>query len=171
MQLLSRLRSGHLFLLAIPGDAAASETEIADAALSAKLYSWPAYIVISVIWVLLASAWDRAPNSEANWAEYRTQLWRMRWILGLFVIGTVADIATTLAFFHRDGVDQELHPGIRLVSYALGRSIGPIVTKLIQFAGVLLIASVFRRAAPYLLAAAGATFLLGALYNVWLSCL
>jgi hypothetical protein len=163
MLLLARLKDGQLFLLAIPGDAPASVMEISEAARSAKQYEWPALIVIGLIWALLAIASDRDHSKIKTWRDYQTILWRHRWIAGLFLLGALADIATTIAFFHRDGVDQELHPGIRLVSYALGRSIGPVVAKLIQFVGVLIIAGLSRRAAPSVIGAAGMLYLIGAI--------
>ena len=165
LALLGRLKEGHLFLFSLSWDAPATVTEITEAAASAKQYEWPAMFVIAVIWALMAFV----VNRSSNWRDDRELLWRHRWIVSLFVIATLADIVTTLAFFHRDGVDQEFHPGIRLVSYALGRSVGPFATKWIQFVGVFLIASIFKKIAPYLFAVAGAIYLFGSVHNVWIA--
>jgi hypothetical protein len=164
--LLTRLKQRRLFVMSLPWDAPASMIEEAEASDAAQFYQLPAVIVIAVLWGLAAVAWRRRAEGMA---ATRESLTGQRLILGLFLVGTVADIVTTLIFFHRDGVDHELHPGIRLASYALGRSIGPVVTKSIQFAGVLLIASLSKKTAPYVIGAAGGIYLLGAFYNVWMS--
>jgi hypothetical protein len=165
--LLMRLKAGKLFLMALSTDAPASAIEKQEAAVAAVRYQWLALVVISVMWALMMFGASRPENRFSSWSEFGQFVRRYRWIWVLFVIGTLADLISTLVFFHRDGVDHELHPGIRLVSYALGRSVGPVVTKVIQFAGVLLIASLSRRVLPYLVACAGALYLLGAIYNVW----
>lgn len=159
--MLSRLRAGRLFLFALPWDAPASEWEITAATKSATTFHWPAIAVIAVIWALLALG--SAPSAPVG-NEKRTWLWRSAF--ALLLLGTLADLVTTFAFFHRDGVDQELHPGIRLVSYSLGRSVGPIVTKLIQFSGIYLIGWRWPKIASILFAIAGAAYLAGAIYNV-----
>lgn len=50
----------------------------------------------------------------------------------LFCAASMTDLATTLAFFHRKTIELEVHPGIRLVSYAYGRTMGPILAKSFQ---------------------------------------
>jgi hypothetical protein len=167
--LLWRLVQGRLFLVAMPWDAPASETELAEAAGSAKSYYWPAMIVIAVIWGLIAVCSEVFTRKRVRDRPEKRSSWLFYVCLTIFVIGTMADIATTFAFFHRDGVDQELHPGIRLVSYALGRSVGPIITKLIQFLGITLISFRWRFLATYLFTLAGSIYLAGAIYNLWIS--
>jgi hypothetical protein len=164
--LLNRLKRGRLFLFRLPWDAPASALEVAEAGVAARFYHLPALVVIAVLCGLAMIAWNRR---AAGMAAIHELLKSRRWLIGLFLLCTIADMATTLIFFHRDGVDHELHPGIRLVSYSLGRTVGPLVTKVIQFTGVLLVASLSKAAAPYVIGAAGVIYLLGAAYNVWVS--
>lgn len=167
--LLRRLMLGKLFLFALPWDASANAAEVAEASASAKMYFWPGLVVVAVMWGLVAVCSERGSRTHSFECSRSLESWLLYACLALFLFGTVADIATTIAFFHRDGVDQELHPGIRLVSLALGRSVGPFATKLIQFSGVILIATRWPKLASYLFALAGSIYLLGAIYNLWVS--
>lgn len=167
--LLQRLMFGKLFLFALPWDAPANVAEIAEASASAKSYFWIALTVIVVIWGVIAKGLEGWPQVNTQKIRQSPKSWLLYSTVALFLMGTIADAVTTFAFFHRDGVDQELHPGIRLVSYSLGRTVGPMVTKLIQFSGVMLIALRWPKLASLLFGLAGSIYLLGAFYNLWIS--
>src|SRR5262245_31527822 len=84
-----------------------------------------------------------------------------------FAASVIADLATTMWFFHTHGIEFELHPGIRLMGYAYGRTIGPFAGKTIQAIGILLVSVLMPeqwRGKLLLLAAIG--YFAAAVYNL-----
>jgi hypothetical protein len=90
-----------------------------------------------------------------------------RWpLIAIFLIAGLADLATTLVFFHTQGVNYEVHPGIRLIGYAYGRTIGPILGKTFQIVGIVFISAIFPRFAVFLLCTASLFCGLAAIHNI-----
>lgn len=156
---LRRVEEGQLFAFALPWDAAPSEVELADAKMSASTNKLAAVISVALIGFLFAGAALRTVNPS------QTNFFNSRLIITLFVLAVMADLATTICFFHTAGIEHELHPGIRLFGYAYGRTTGPIAGKAIQAAGVLAMASIMRRYGSWLLIGAAAIYSIAALYN------
>ena len=128
----NRVERGQLFLLSLPGENAASEVEIVDAHQSAASYKYPAVGAVLAIGIIVA--WS-GPMAFLSRCRHRSVP-----ILAIFGVAVVADMLTTVIFFHTRGVFYELHPGVRLFGYAYGRTTGAVLAKLVQFVGVLTIA-------------------------------
>jgi hypothetical protein len=156
---LKQIDEGHLFAFALPWDRPPIPAEIADAELSAQGYLIPAIVAVLVIgcatWAIFPRL--RFPVSKPS------RGWKLA--AALFLIATLADLLTTLAFFHRSGVNLELHPGIRLFGYAYGLTIGPITGKLVQAFGILLLAFLVGRAGIVLLAVVTFVYGIAAIHN------
>jgi hypothetical protein len=88
------------------------------------------------------------------------------WLLGILVLATLADLATTMQFMHRQQIDLELHPGLKLLSYALGRTTGPVLGKLLQGAGIVAIAGLLPKFQTWLLGGASCLMMLAAAHNL-----
>jgi hypothetical protein len=88
------------------------------------------------------------------------------WLLGLLVLATLADLATTMQFMQRQQIDLELHPGLKLLSYALGRTVGPVLGKLLQGAGIVAISGLLPKFQTWLLAGASGLMVLAAAHNL-----
>ncbi len=83
-----------------------------------------------------ASGTERVLNSRSTTSAHR----RFRaLILVLLILCFLADLGSTLWFFHALGIDLEVHPAIKLFGYAFGRSAGPVLGKMLQLAGIMLI--------------------------------
>ena len=156
---LVRVREGHLFALALPWDRPPSSVEVIDARISAEQHLITAVIAVCVIGIATAFILSRS-----DWSRSRAP--RLSTIcLLLFVAAVAADLFTTLRFFHASGIDHEFHPGVRLFGYAYGRTMGPLLAKLVQAAGIILFASFMPRAGNGLLIVVAFVYGAGALYN------
>lgn len=156
---LRRVEQGHLFALALPWDRSPLPAEILGAKYSAQEYLLPAVVAVIVIGCV---AWALSLKLRFSLPK-PARLWKLA--AAVFLIATLADLATTLVFFHRHGVNLELHPGIRLFGYAYGLTIGPIAGKLVQAVGVLLLAFFAGRAGIILLAVVTFVYGLAAIHN------
>jgi hypothetical protein len=87
-------------------------------------------------------------------------------LTALFQLSVLADLVTTLWFFHDDGIDLALHPGTRLFGYAYGRTIGPLLGKTVQAVGVLGVAHIIGRGGVVLLSTVTCFYVLAAVYNI-----
>ncbi len=81
-------------------------------------------------------------------------------------LAALADMASTIWFMRAEGIDQELHPGIRLAAGYMGPIVGPIAGKLVQFAAILLVTLYARRIAVYVFIAVTIMYGWAAWYNV-----
>jgi hypothetical protein len=158
---LSRVEKGRLFLLALPGERAASDVEVFDARQSANGYKYPAVGAVLAIGIVVA--WFGPTVRFSNSCPYSVPL------LAVFGIAVVADMVTTVGFFHTRGVSDELHPGVRLFGYAYGRTIGPVLAKIIQSVGVLTIAFFLGRRGKWIIVAATLLYVAAAAYNFLLA--
>ena len=127
--------------------------------MSALEYLTPAMLfpgIVGTIFALVGIGRLRAPQPS-----------QMRRVLtGVFLLGVLADLATTVWFFHDGGIDLELHPGIRFFGYAYGRTVGPIAGKAVQTLGVLAIARYSGRLGLVLLTIVTCFYAAAAIYNV-----
>jgi len=100
----------------------------------------------------------------ANYDEY----WqRYRWLTTATCVAAFADLLTTIRFMYADGIEYELHPGIRIAAQVAGPLIGPLFGKLAQLAGIFLVTLYARRIALYVFVATTMMYGWAAWYNVW----
>lgn len=88
----------------------------------------------------------------------------------LFVVVAVAayaDMLSTIWFMHIDGIEHELHPIIRFVAGAFGPLAGPVIGKVGQLAGILLLTLYLRRLAVYIFVATTIMYSWAAWYNLF----
>lgn len=156
---LNRVHQGHLFALALPWDRPPTLAEILDAKLSAQTYLLPAVIVVLTIGCVAAIMQPRLQLSTTKPSRMETGA------IALFLVAAMADLLTTLRFFHQVGVNYELHPGIRLFGYAYGLTIGPIAGKAVQAAGVLIFAMFAGRGGIPLMAVVTLVYGAAAIHN------
>ncbi len=153
---LNRVARGDLFLFRADFDAVASSLERHDAKRSAVQWRLPAVFTVLCCGAL---CYFSGPSTKAKRPA--------SCLVVLFLLATAFDLFTTLWFFHEDGIDSELHPGVRLLGYAYGRTAGPILAKLIQATGILSLAVRLPRIANALLLGTAAVYTLAALYNTY----
>lgn len=156
---LRRVEQGQLFAVSFSWDAPASSLEVQDAQATAADYLVPAMGFLTLAGVVVASAGPRRVIPAVAPSRLR------RWLTVIFLASVVADLSTTLWFFHDGGVDLELHPGIRLFGYAYGRTTGPVAGKLVQAAGILLVSRLNDRAGLVLLGVVTCFYFSAAAYN------
>lgn len=99
-----------------------------------------------------------------NWVGYVREF--RVWLI-LTVVACVADMVSTMYFMSVHGSEAEMHPAIRMVSVILGPIAGPIVGKVCQFGGVVLITIFFRWAAKYVFLVVIIMYSWAAWFNVW----
>lgn len=157
---LQRLSNGHLFLLKMPWELAPSEVETEDARQSATENRIPAFLAIIVIGFIVV-----ATGSGVSSRLTKERL-LSRFVLSLFAVAVIADLLSTIWFFHSLGVEFEFHPAIRLFGYAYGRTFGPIAGKLIQAAGIIYVSALLKERGRYLLYVVSAAYLAAAVYNI-----
>ncbi|WP_437202301.1 hypothetical protein [Planctomicrobium sp. SH664] len=157
---LHRVAEGRLFLFSLSGDRPATPPEVADAHLLATGQRFQAMVVVPLL--IIAALGSVRKLRKQGWPIEK--IWW--WGAALFLVAAIADGVTTLWFFHRLGVDHELHPGIRLFGYAYGRTIGPILGKGLQAIGILLLAAWRPRYGTALLLLAAVVCLAAAGYNL-----
>lgn len=124
---LRRLATGQVRVVTCPWDAPATSREFADAKSTAKQFRCPAILSVLVIGCVALIAGRRLQGPVPP-----SPSWSWRLALSILCLGTAADLATTLWFFHHGGIDLETHPAIRLFGYAYGRTLGPVLAKSLQ---------------------------------------
>lgn len=156
---LQRVEQTNLFLFAVPWDAPASPVETVDARITARDYAVPAFIFLLLIGLVATFAGSARLAAAPEPTRLRF------WLTLAFLLSVLADLATTLWFFHDGGIDLELHPGIRLFGYAYGRTTGPIAGKIVQAVGILLVSRISRRGGVLLLGTVTCVYAAAAIYN------
>ncbi len=157
---LRRVEEGRLFLFPLPWEALPSDVEIVDAHDSAVENTLPAIAAVALIGLVMVVA---GPASFSNLREYRIA---NRKILFCFGAAVAADLLTTILFFHQSGIENELHPAIRLFGYAYGRTTGALLAKAIQAGGVLFLAAFLKRHGRSLLILVTILYSVAAVYNL-----
>jgi hypothetical protein len=66
-----------------------------------------------------------------------------------------------------DGLDQEVHPAVRIVSNIFGPVVGPVVGKVCQLAAILLVTIYLRPQAKYIFLIVAMLYSWAAWFNVW----
>ena len=56
---------------------------------------------------------------------------RFRWLFLAACITAFADLLTTIRFMLADGIEHELHPGIRIAAGLVGPLMGPVLGKIL----------------------------------------
>ncbi len=156
---IERVGRGELFVFSFPWDRAPSQSELNDAKRSARESLLPALLSLAMVGLITGYAFPKRRRSTQTLPRF----WRLP--LLLFALAVLADLGTTLWFFHVRGVDHELHPGIRLVSYAYGRTVGPVLGKLVQAVGILMLSSLFARHGGTLMISVTPLYFIAAIYN------
>lgn len=100
----------------------------------------------------------------ANSRGYFSELWPFLVAAGL---AASADCYSTMRFMTSDGIQDELHPVIRLVSYLLGPVAGPLFGKLCQFVALLCLAMLWRKHARAILIPVTLIYTYAAWFNLW----
>lgn len=77
------------------------------------------------------------------------------------------DFLSTWTFMVADGVDEEFHPLIRLVSRFAGPVAGPLIGKIGQLLALVFLTLCFRPAARVIFVPATVAYLYAAWYNTW----
>lgn len=151
-------------------DRPATDAELLDAAGSAGHYLLPSLLSITAITFLVgwATGGRMAKGLRFLWLQFRRLRIDHRVLVWALAVASAADLATTLWFFHVQGIEGELHPGIRLVGYAFGRTCGPLIGKAIQFTGTVVVAALLPRIATAILVLATITYFLAVVYNIGL---
>lgn len=153
---LNRVAGGDLFLFKTSFDDDASISELQDARASAERWQIPAVFAVfccgGLSYFLMRGVAYQRPN---------------RWLVALFLLSTALDMFTTLRFFHDIGIDVEVHPGVRLLGYAYGRTAGPVLAKTFQALGILFLAARLSNLSRPLLLGTSVVYTLAAAYNLF----
>lgn len=87
--------------------------------------------------------------------------------LAVALVAAAADFASTYYAMLSDGVETELHPAIRLVSYVLGPFMGPLFGKALQCAALVVVTVLWRPYARIILIPVTVLYLYAAWFNTW----
>lgn len=158
---LRRVAAGNLCLLSMPWDSVASDFERHDAIHSAKEHRFIAPVAVGVIGLVIAA------TGPIVLAEVQKPRGSTPKTIIVFSAAVLADMLSTIWFFHVQGIDFEFHPGIRLFGYAYGRTVGPIAGKLIQAAGVLYVSVLLTKHGSILIYVVSTAYFIAAIFNVF----
>ncbi len=167
---LRRLQHEKLFLIRLPWDRAPLTFELHDAADAARTWMWPALIFLVVALTTIAATEQHGPLAAA------VKLWRRLGHLfrlhprlcGLFAVACGADCISTLVYFHSHRIDDELHPGIKLFTYAYGLSIGCFAGKAMQALLALVLCAAYPRISRPILIVLIAAYTFASIWNLCL---
>ena len=146
---LNRVQHEKLFLFPLPFDRAPFAVEIHDATSVARTWTIPALVFLAVATTAVAGHERTSPVAAAiGWVRRLRELLRMHpKLCVVFAVASLADFISTAIYFHWHRIDDELHPGIKLVTYAFGLSLGCLAGKGIQALLALAIGAVFPKMA------------------------
>jgi hypothetical protein len=167
---LDRVQNGRLFLIRLPFDREPLAAERDDAARAAQTWKIPALAFLAVAACAIAASARSGPAEAARrlWERLRGFFRTHRWLCALFIIACTADFLSTAHYFHAHRVDDELHPAIKLVTYAFGLSIGCLLAKLIQALLALAICALFPKIARPVLVILIIAYSAATTWNLWL---
>lgn len=165
VEVMQRLQRGELFTLALTSEQA-TVFEFQDARSTGRAFFIPA--IWGVFVVHISFAWIACRLSAAeDRHRFSVVVSRYRGILFLLAIATVFDGLTTIGFFHSQSVADEFHPVVRIMTYTLGLTTGPLVAKAFQFVGIVAVGAALPRVAPLLFVTATSSYGVAAFYNFW----
>ena len=90
-------------------------------------------------------------------------------LCALFAVACIADFVSTLVYFRTHRIDDELHPGIKLFTYAYGLSIGCLIGKAVQVLLSLILCAVYSKIARAILIVLIAAYAAAAVWNLVLA--
>lgn len=130
----------------------------------------PALAFLAIAASAVAGAAHTGPFKAAHRFWHRlAALWQAHpWLCRLFLAACIADFLSTARYFHAHRIDDELHPGIKLVTYAFGLSVGCLLGKLIQALLAAGICSLVGKLDRPLLVVLIIAYDSAAIWNVWL---
>jgi hypothetical protein len=146
---LDLVQRGRIFLIRLPFDREPSSVEVRHAVARARQWSLPALLFLSIASFAVVLSVRKGPIDALYDVIRRLgELIRMRAVLSsLFALACLADLLSTLWYFHKYGLEDELHPGIKLVTFAWGLTVGCLVAKGIHASLVLLVCALFPKIA------------------------
>lgn len=164
---LNRLKREVLFQFPQPVDRLPAWDEPADAAHTAATWMAPALIFLGIGAVALISAARVGPVDFARGLieKIRGVLARDPLLSAFFGLACLLDLASTWSCFQQYSLADELHPAIKLVTYAYGITVGLALAKGLQAGLVLAVAALLPRAARTLLFVTTAGYSAAALWN------
>lgn len=144
---LNRVQNEKLFLFPLPFDRSPFAVEIKDASTAARTWTIPALMFLAIATAAVAIHERTSPVTAAiGFGRRMRELFhRHAKLCALFAVASVADFISTTVYFHLHRIDDELHPGIKLVTYAFGLSIGCLAGKTIQAVLALTLGAIFPR--------------------------
>jgi uncharacterized membrane protein len=165
---LNRVRHGELFLFRLPIDRKPLTFELHDAAASAAFWTGPALVFLGVASVALAGTVRISPwKSVEEICSRVTRMFRSSPVLcGLFTVACLADLISTWLFFRAHRIDDELHPGIKLMTYAYGLSVGCVIGKAVQGLLAVLLCVAFPNGARAILIVLTIAYCAAAVWNI-----
>jgi hypothetical protein len=164
---LRRVQEGELFLFRLPIDREPFDFELQDASATARIWNLPALLFLAVAALATLAVVRAGPLESARSLRRRlgSHIKAHAILCPLFFLACLADLVSTLWYFHEYSVEDELHPGIKLVTYAWGLSVGCAAAKLIQAVLVLLVCTLVPRIARLVLVFATVGYAVAAAWN------
>jgi hypothetical protein len=99
-------------------------------------------------------------NSIAMWPA-------IHYFFALFAVALLCDAASTILVMTQLGPGIELHPVVRMLSYAAGPVAGPLLGAGFKAIGAIIITMYWRQFAAYVLSLASALYFMATCYNIW----
>jgi hypothetical protein len=121
-----------------------------------RSYHGPALGVVVVLVLVATFAWA----FHGNHLEYPPWKWSL-----VLIVCACADAITTSCVFLQHGIQDEVHPAVRLCAYCYGRIGGVALAKGVQTVGLLAICMMIPPRLAKLLSATGAALYLAAAYS------
>jgi hypothetical protein len=165
---LDLVQQGRLFLIRLPFDREPSSLEFQHAAITARQWMLPARLFLLITSIAIVLTVQKGPIDALRDVLRRLgELLRMRATLcTLFGLACLADLLSTLWYFHRYSLEEELHPGIKLVTFAWGLTVGCLAAKGIQASLVLLVCALFPKIARPVLIFTTVAYSAAAIWNL-----
>ena len=105
-----------------------------------------------------------ATNFRRNYVGF----WRSyRWLILLLSIGLLCDAVSTIGFMEELGIEAELNPSVRALSYKFGTTAGPLLGAALKAVVCCVICVYYRRFATYMFCCATFAYFFAAWFNVW----
>jgi hypothetical protein len=167
---LQRVQEERLFLVRLPFDRVPLDVECRDAAASARRWTFPALLFLTITGVATIASVQVGPLHafEDSRRKMRALVHAHSVLSSLFALACLSDFLSTLWYFHQYSLEDELHPGIKLVTYAWGLTVGCLAAKLIQGSLVLFVCAVFPRISRPTLIVTTIAYVFAAFWNLGL---
>ncbi len=98
-------------------------------------------------------------NAQGFWEAYHA-------LLVIFLMGLLCDAAGTMHFMITYGIEFEIHPFVRWVSFQYGPVVGPLVGVLFKFTLGLIVSIYCRKSAVWIFSSVSVISFLAGWYNV-----